>query len=355
MPWQEDVLGAGFESAELHATHDSGAPRLATLVRYRNPDRPDTGPMPAQALLFLHGWSDYFFNTDLARFMDAAGIAFYALDMHNHGRSLRSGDIGGFVGDLRNYDSELAQAREAVVEDLRIRFPGNGADDGAAAAVVGRTPRVALMGHSTGGLVAALWASRNQHLVSHLILNSPWLEMHGGAFVRHTAFSLVQPLAKWWPTQRMRLPERNFYWRSISDTTGGDWNLDPALRPPKAFPIRMGWMGAILAGQAQVAKGLDIRVPILVMMSSRSMNGPLWSENMRAADVVLDVQSMAVRALGLGSSITFERIDGGLHDVLLSDKPVRDVAYERLGMWLRGYVLNDPPSTSRGNTHDRDD
>lgn len=340
--------------------HDSGEPRVATLVRYRNPDHPAPGqsaqaPVPRHALLFLHGWSDYFFNTDLARFMDGLGIAFYALDMHNHGRSLRSGDFGGFVRNLRDYDSELAQAHAAVLEDMEKRFaeapespvPGPAGATGTAPA--GPPRQVVLMGHSTGGLVAALWTSRNPALVSQLILNSPWLEMHGGAFVRRTASPMVQPLARWWPTRRMFLPERNFYWRTISSTTGGEWNLDPVLRPPKAFPIRMGWMSAILAAQAEVAKGLSIDVPILVMMSTRSMNGPLWSEEMRAADVVLDVQSMAVRALGLGNSVTVERIDGGLHDVLLSDKPVRDTAYGRLQMWLQGYVLNELPPTADGD------
>ncbi|WP_427017965.1 alpha/beta hydrolase [Pseudarthrobacter sp. P1] len=341
MPWEADVLGDGFESAQLHGTHDSGAPRVATLVRYLDPFRPPSGPVsspaPRQAVLFLHGWSDYFFNTDLARFMDSLGIAFYALDMHGHGRSQRSGVLGGFVRSLKDYDSELVQAHAAVLADLALRYPARPHDGG-----VPSVPRLALMGHSTGGLVAALWAGKNPGLVSHLILNSPWLEMHGGALVRRTASPMVEPLARWWPTRRILLPERNFYWRSISDTTGGEWNLDPELRPPMAFPIRMGWMSAIMAGQAEVAKGLEIQAPILVMMSSRSMNGPLWSEDMRQADVVLNIQSMAVRAIGLGPSVTLERIDGALHDVLLSEKPVRDEAYRRLRRWILGYVLLDP-------------
>lgn len=328
--WEPDVLGAGFESAVLRVEHPDGRLRIATLIRYR----PAAASVPAaaarQAVLFLHGWSDYFFNPELAEFWTRLGVPFYALDMHNHGRSLRHGDIGGFVRHLDDYDPELQQALDAVVGDLA---------GGAAAAPDVPPPHVALMGHSTGGLVAALWAARHPGTVSHLVLNSPWLEMHGSSMVRYAAGPMLRPIAKRWPQLRMRLPERDFYWRSISSRAGGEWELDDSLRPPKAFPIRFGWMSAILTGHTRVAKGLQIRVPILVLMSERSLNGPYWKEGMRAADAVLDVQTMAARALTLGRSVTIERIDGGLHDVLLSEKSVRADAYARLERWARGYML----------------
>ncbi len=345
--WEPDVLGDGFESAVLQTLHPDGAYRIATLIRYRPGPRVPGGPgevtgVNRQAVLFLHGWSDYFFNPELARFWSDLGIAFYALDMHNHGRSLRSGDMGGFVGNLRDYDPELQRALDAVVEDLRTgsgEVTAHATPDGPVPA----EPRIALMGHSTGGLVAALWASRHPGTVSHLVLNSPWLEMHGSAVVRYAAGSLVGPLASRWPRMRMHLPERNFYWRSISSRAGGEWDLDDELRPPKAFPIRLGWMSAILAGQAAVAKGLQIGVPIVVLMSARSLNGPFWKEGMRAADAVLDIQTMAARAVTLGATVTVERIDGGLHDVLLSNRPVREDAYRRLERWVRGYMLTSQP------------
>jgi alpha-beta hydrolase superfamily lysophospholipase len=358
--WEPDVLGAEFESAVLHIRHPGGTQRVATLIRHlpntrdgssagagtagtagnartcgtagTNAGSAARGPVPGQAVLYLHGWSDYFFNPDLARFWAGLGVAFYALDLHNHGRSLREGDLGGFVGHLQDYDAELRLALDAVAADLTEPPPSAGSSP--------MPPRaIALMGHSTGGLVAALWASRHPGSVSQLILSSPWLEMYGSALVRHAAYSVVQPFARRWPQKRMRLPERNFYWRSISSQADGEWELDNALRPPKAFPIRVGWMSAILAGQASVAKGLRIRVPILVLMSARSMNGPFWKDAMHTADVVLDVRTMAARAGTLGSSVAIEKIEGGLHDVLLSERAVREAAYDRLRHWVRAYMF----------------
>ena len=319
MEWQRDILGDGFESLAFTAAGQDGVERTATLVRFR-PVQQEAGAAgePRRAVLFLHGWSDYFFNVDLARFWSSAGYAFYALDMHNHGRSLRPGSPGGYVTDLADYDAEIETAFRIISQD-------------------GAAMPLTLMGHSTGGLVAALWASRHPGDVSQLILNSPWLEMHGSALVRRAALGMVGPVAHIRPEAVLRLPPRGFYWRTISSSADGEWPLDDQYRPPTAFPVRAGWLSAVLAGHAKVARGLNIEVPVLVLLSRGSANGLFWSEEMRRTDAVLDVNVIAARALTLGRTVTVERIDGALHDVFLSPAAVRADAYARLARWLRAY------------------
>ncbi|XTR52555.1 alpha/beta hydrolase [Pseudarthrobacter sp. So.54] len=277
-------------------------------------------------MLFLHGWSDYFFNEELATFWAYQGFAFFALDMHNHGRSLQAGKYGGYVADLDDYDAEITAAI-GIIKSLQ--------PEGQPA------PSVALMGHSTGGLIAALWASRHPGVVAQLILDSPWLEMHGSPALRRAARTMVEPLARFRPEAVIRLPERSFYWRSVSSAAEGEWTLDENYRPPRAFPVRAGWLSAVLAGQSRVARGLHIDVPILVLISGASANGMFWKESMRRTDAVLDVNTIALRALSLGRTVTLERIDGALHDVFLSAPRVRADAYNRLARWLRAYVLAD--------------
>lgn len=322
MEWQSDILGPGFESCAFEAAGADGIRRRATLVRFTPPDAPDARSAALRkAVLFLHGWSDYFFNIELARFWDAQGFEFFALDMHNHGRSLQPDTPGGYVADLEHYDAEIGTAVGMIAESA-------GADP----------QRLALMGHSTGGLVAALWASRNPGAFSHLVLNSPWLEMHRSALVRRAAWTMVEPIARLRPEAVLRLPERGFYWRSISSSAEGEWTLDDAYRPPLAFPVRAAWLSAILAGQARVARGLGIGAPVLVLLSAASENGLVWNEEMRRTDAVLDVNIIAARAMSLGRSVTVERIDGALHDVFLSRADVRADAYRRLARWIRGYA-----------------
>jgi alpha-beta hydrolase superfamily lysophospholipase len=350
MEWQPDILGPGFEACTFEAAGADGVRRTATLVRFRpDPGTPVTEQAvpthgPRRTVLFLHGWSDYFFNVDLARFWAGKGYAFYALDMHNHGRSLRPGTPGGYVANLADYDAEIDEAIAIMVGDTGRTEGTQGIESGEAPEQLDLT----LMGHSTGGLVAALWASNHPGSVSHLVLNSPWLEMHGSALVRHAASTMVGPVARFRPEAVLRLPERGFYWRTISNSADGEWALDDKFRPPMAFPLRAGWLSAILAGQARVARGLGIDIPILVMLSRGSANGPFWSEEMRRTDAVLDVNIIALRALTLGRSVTVERVDGALHDVFLSPPAVREDAYARLARWLRGYGTADPGHAGPG-------
>ncbi|MCB5275668.1 hypothetical protein BJG92_03219 [Arthrobacter sp. SO5] len=331
MEWEPDILGDDFEACAFQAAGPDGVRRTATLVR-RLPRRSKAGGGRVRAVLFLHGWSDYFFNEELADFWVGQGFEFFALDMHNHGRSLRPGTHGGYVADLDDYDAEITAAI-GIIGSLHPEAT--------------TPPSVTLMGHSTGGLIAALWASRHPGVVSQLVLDSPWLEMHGSPAVRRAARGMVEPLARFRPESVIRLPERSFYWRSISSAAEGEWALDDSYRPPRAFPVRAGWLSAVLTGQARVARGLNIDVPILVMISGASANGMFWKESMRRTDAVLDVNTIALRALSLGRTVTLERIDGALHDVFLSAPRVRADAYGRLARWLRAYVLDDGGKAGR--------
>ncbi|UVJ37822.1 alpha/beta hydrolase [Arthrobacter sp. CJ23] len=332
MEWETDILGEDFQACAFEAAGSDGVVRRATLVRHLNSAAGPDGTVRSGrngAVLFLHGWSDYFFNVELARFWSQHGFTFYALDMHNHGRSLRPETPGGYVAHLDDYDAEIRNAIDLIRAEQAQAAAG--------------THALTLMGHSTGGLIAALWVSRNPEDVQYLVLNSPWLEMHGSSLVRRAAQTMVGPIARLRPTTVLRLPERGFYYRSISLSAEGEWLVDDKIRPPMAFPVRAGWLRAVLAGHSRVARGLRIDIPVLVLTSSTSANGMVWQEVMRRSDAVLDVNVIAVRAMALGRTVTLERVDGGLHDVFLSAAPVRADAYARLARWIRGFIEYEEP------------
>ena len=332
--WQEDILGPEFESTVLQVPAPGGREQRATLIRYL-PHSPQRSP-GGHAVLYVHGWSDYFFNTELAEFWHRQGVAFFALDLHHHGRSLREGDPAGFVTDLRQYEDEISLALELIREE-------RGQSE----------TKITLMGHSTGGLVAALWAAEHPGELRALVLNSPWQEMHGSSLVRRAAGAVLEPLSRLKPETEIRLPVRGFYYRSISSTAEGEWDLDPKLRPPESFPVRAGWLSAIWEGQSKVAKGLKLEIPVLVMSSTRSMNGSVWHEDMRSTDVVLDIRTMTERAVRLGYTVSIEQVKDALHDVFLSRTEVRRDAYARLQRWAQAYVLQDDRTEDLTDTQQR--
>ncbi len=315
--WRPDVLGEPFEARTLHLADDDEGPVVATLVRHHPPTEEPL--RAARVVLYVHGWSDYFFQRELAEYWHSRGAAFYALDLRKYGRSLRDGQTPGYVQDLRTYDEDL-DAALAVIRSAH----------GAAA-------RLLVMGHSTGGLVTVLWADRRPGDVAAMVLNSPWLELQGSSVLRHVSGPAIRQLASFQPKAALPNIDPGFYARSNRVEHGGEWEYDEAWRPVPSFPVRAGWLRAITAGHATVARGLHVEAPILTLASARSIISPRWSEEMRSADIVLDVDLIARRSVQLGPVVTVVRIAGGLHDLSLSAPPVRARFYAEIDRWLAGY------------------
>ncbi|MDM7989350.1 alpha/beta hydrolase [Arthrobacter sp. zg-Y877] len=331
--WKPDVLGEGFHSLTLDLGADDEGPVVATLVTYLPPVPPVPGDSKIDGnidgdidvVLYLHGWSDYFFQAELARFWAAQGVPFYALDLRKYGRSLRPGQSEGYVSDLAEYDADIEAALAAMAVDVRARY--------------GAGMRTTIMAHSTGGLVAALWADRFPGRLQALILNSPWLELSGSSILRFATSGLLEPVARRRPRTRLKIPEFGFYFRSISSSMDGEWDVNPQWRPPFSFPVRAGWIKAVLAGHARVARGLDIRVPVLLLASAASTVAATWNPRMLSTDSVLDVNLMVQRGVLLGPEVTVYRFDGALHDTLLSALPVRTRVYTGIQRWARAFML----------------
>ena len=290
---------------------------VATLVRHV-PSAAAAAPIePRVAVLYLHGWSDYFFQRGLAEFWHDAGADFYALDLRKYGRSMREHQTPGYVEDLATYDEDISAALDLIRTE-------------------GGLERVVLMGHSNGGLVAALWAHHNPGRLAGLVLNAPWLDIPGSTFLRTVSTPVVEQLARLQPKEPLPQVDPGFYWRTIAARR--EWDINEDWRPPRCLPVRPGWLLAVLRAHADVAGGLSIDVPILAVMSAHSHISPLWSADMDSSDVVVDVALVARRALALGPVVTVARVPGAVHDVFLSHPPARARAYAETRRWARGYL-----------------
>lgn len=314
--WSPDFL-EGYEITELSLSVEPapGEPSevdlVATLIRKVGPR------VGSRAVLYLHGWNDYFFQTHVADYMTELGYDFYALDLRRYGRSIREGQLRGFIANLDDYSVELDAAADLIAVDH---------------------DRLLLMGHSTGGLIAALWAGHNSDRLEGLILNSPWLDMQGSAIVRTLGTPVIDALGSRAPTSVIRLPELGFNARSLHISLGGEWEYDMTLKSSPGPPIRTGWLRAILLGHQRVAAGLGIGVPILVLASTTTDFSRRWHEGLRAVDSVLDVEQIAARAVRLGPHVTVVRIPEGLHDLTLSAPHVREHALNEIARFVEAYV-----------------
>lgn len=320
--WAADVLGAGYEAQTFPQPDDDEGAVVATMVRYR----PGPGPMPRRpplVVLYVHGWSDYFLQTELAEFWHARDAAFYAVDLRKSGRSIRPHQTPCFVESLEEYDEDLDLAVEVIRRAHGERVP------------------ILLVAHSQGGLTGLLWARRRPGTVRGLVLNSPFLEMHGTSLTRAISQPLVSQVARRQARWPVPIPGPGFYDRTINVDLGGEWTIEPAWRPVPTHPMRPGWIAAVMTGHQQVEAGLDLDVPILVLTSHRTVIGSRWRDQMRTADVILDVKQVWRRLPRLGSTVTLAKITDAVHDVLLSPRPVRERAYTAIDRWYRGFIAPD--------------
>ena len=348
LAWAPDVLGKPFEQLTLPLGVDGEhGPLVATLVRsIPNPLVTLFAPLRDVDVLYVHGWSDYFFQRDLAEFWTRRGARFYALDLRRYGRSLRDGQTPGYIDSLADYDLDIAAALRAMghAVETGIRV---GAPTGARA--TGR--RIVLMGHSTGGLTLTLWAARHPGVAHALVLNSPWLELQLGTLGRQALAPLVDMRARLDPRGTQPAVDFGFYTRAQYElgTLPKDANRS-RWRPDRGFPTAPGWLSAVMEGHRRVASGVDVGCPAMVLLSTRSTAPLSWKESMTASDSVLVVDDIARAATRIGELVTIARVDGAIHDIFLSRPEPRAVAYDSLDRWTRGYIAPNENVPRRGDS-----
>lgn len=315
--WQPDLLGEGYRQhvIELGTDPDGEGSIAAVLVRRE----PREGEVADGAVLYVHGFADYFFQTALADFFAARGLAFYALDLRKSGRARRPGQTAHYVSDLALSEKELDSALAIVAAE----HPD--------------TP-VVLAAHSTGGLILPLWLDRRRAAgrlapVAALVLNSPWFDLQGKPVYRGPLTQALRVLAHLQPHRDLKLPPA-VYGQTLHVSGTGEWDFDLRLKPLAGFPVTIGWLNAVRRGHARLHRGLDVGVPSLVLRSTRSDFSRQYSPLSDRADTVLDVTQIARWAGCLGGETTVAPIEGARHDVFLSLPEPRERAYAVLGAWL---------------------
>jgi alpha-beta hydrolase superfamily lysophospholipase len=322
--WQPDVLPGYWQlTIPLGDDPDGEGDIDATLLR-----RGDAAPA-ADAVLAVHGYTDYFFHTDLADHFAARGLAFYAMDLRKCGRSSRIGQTPHFTTDLARYDRELDRALEVIGEQTG-------------------SARVLVYGHSAGGLIVSLWLDRLRRRgatarvgATGLVLNSPFLDLPGPMVLRWPPTkALISGIARFGDKRVARSPAEGIggYGASLHRDYHGEFDYNLAWKPLGGFPITFGWLSAVRRGQAQLHRGLDVGVPNLILRSDHSVIESADAVALQHGDAVLDVRHIARWSGCIGNRSTIIPVVDAKHDVFLSMPQPRRVAYQQLDSWLDDYL-----------------
>lgn len=298
---------------------------MATLVRRATPSaRTSDDADPRPAVLYLHGFVDYFFHPHVAEAFEERGYRFYALDLRGYGRSIgRGAQEGGpnHVSDLAIYTQDLDAAVAA------IRAEGH--------------RRMVINAHSTGGLIGPLWAATRPGTVEAMVLNSPWLDLNGNWFLRGPVTALVHVIGRWCPTFKVS-GLRPHYGEALHRDTGGEWDYSLVWKPHLGFPVTAGWLRSVRRAHRRVKRGLAVQCPVLVATSTTRGDNRHWHPEVITSDSVLDPADMWARAHRLGSDVEVRTFPGGAHDLALSPEPARSAYLTAALGWLDAVTARGP-------------
>ncbi|WP_047262274.1 alpha/beta hydrolase [Corynebacterium mustelae] len=323
--WAPDILGKNFESLEFHlgADPDGESDILTTLVRYHpTPSETDETHTLRPAVVYVHGMTDYFFQTHVAEFFHDHGFDFYGVDLRKCGRSHREGHSWHYSTDLSQYHEDLT----AVCTFLAQRYSS-----------------IIVIGHSTGGLITPLWLDElrrtNPSLHRHmkaLILNSPWLDMMAPKILVKALTPWVKLKGKRSPKQPVRGGNLGTYGEALHISRHGEWDFNTKFKPITGHTKYMGWLRAVVQAQHAIHVGsVDAGVPTLSMCSQQSRLRRAYSQQSHTADTVLDVNQIKQWSPFIARNVTTVQIPDGMHDLFLSKPPARTHALEQCVFWLK--------------------
>lgn len=314
--WVADTLsGDGYYDLTIKQPDDYSGKVVSTVIRKLS-DCPSE-----KAVLYVHGFNDYFFQTEMGNeFVDSC-YNFYAVDLRKYGRSI------------------LPEQKKFQVRNLNEYFP----DIDSALSVIKKSgvSEVILIGHSTGGLITSLYMSENPDtIVKALILNSPFLDWNLSKFNEKIAVPVVSFIGKIFPGIKIRQDGSTAYSESLLESEHGEWNFNTSVKLKKSPDVDAGWINAINSAQHRLrSKKYPIKVPVLLLHSAESTKGKNWNADYNRADGVLDVKDIAKYGLGLSENLTEISIEGGIHDLVLSAPNVRVLVYKYIFEWLRSENL----------------
>lgn len=310
--WIPDVLGNGFQMYYVPQGKDYSGNVRCTIIRKKA--KTNTG----HGVLYIHGFSDYFFQEEMANRFIEQGYNFYAVDLRKYGRSFMQEQKMFQVRNMEEYFPDI----QAGIDMMKI--DGN--------------CKIVLLGHSTGGLSSSLYMQRMPDpAIKVLVLNSPFLAWNLSKWMIRFGIPLLKQIAGLFPNMKVKGDRTTNYASTLAQHLGGEWSYNTEWKPDVMPDVDLAWIRAIDNGQKLLQQG-GINVPILLLHSDKSAKQGDTLEYFRTSDAVLNVDNIAKAGRLLGPNIEERIIKDGLHDLVLSRKNVRNEVYNTIFLWLEKII-----------------
>ncbi len=316
---EDDILGSDFKAITLKPAEQ----QICTLIHYQaSTDIEPTGI----ALLYVHGYTDYFYQAGLADFFAELGCDFYAVDLHGYGRSIRPFQADHNKNQFSNYYHDL----DACLNTMAIKG----------------VKRCIILGHSTGGLIVSRYlsneySSRSDSIdIIGLILNSPFFSLPMPLNEEGWRLPLYRLISKALSPFSLASKQASLYAQSIHKSLAGEWEYRLDWKPSQGSPLSFNWLQQIMKEQK---KGLESSnsIPTLLCRSSLSTYREKTLAQIQKGDAVLDVDNMTVKTKQMFTQLDIAIIDNGYHDLLLSPMKVRQEYLTEIRLWLTENYLKD--------------
>ncbi len=267
------------------------------------------------SVLYIHGFTDYFFQYAMGNRFNQEGYDFYAIDLKRHGRSLTKEQKPNFCASISDFFEDIDAGIQAI-------------------SALNNTT-IYLLGHSNGGLVCSHYMAKGKerYKIKALLLNAPFFNFPLGNFLNTLSYWTAKIVSSIAPNASLRKGVTSVYPKSIHKEYYGEWEFDFNKKPLEGFPIYFSWVKAIIEAQKALSS-LSIKVPVLVLYSSRSAKPKKYSPKVKQADIILDVEDIKRIAPRIKATISMVEIPNAMHDVFLSEKQVREYAYGETFAWL---------------------
>ena len=246
---------------------------------------------PDAVVVLVHGIAEHSGRYDhVARRLNRAGYAVYALDHRGHGRS------DGTRGNIDRMNGVVADVGK-LVDLARGRHPD--------------LPRF-MVAHSMGSMIALRYTTDTATDLAGVVLSAPPLEITVGSAVERMAARVLTVV---WPNLAVLKLDSSMV--SRDPDVVHDYDTDP-LNYRGGTRVRSG--AELLATADLVKKRLDrLTIPVLVLQGS--------------ADQLVSPKGAELVAAGAGSDdVTLKMYDGLYHEVF--NEPEKDEVLDDVVSWL---------------------